>query len=152
MDVPRFVARGNDVGIDAVLLPEVIPAIVKQGTGVVVVLGSQNIGKSTLARFIANALFSQHGVCYWLDLDLGQPEFSPPGVFSLYCVQQPLLRPRDTRKVKLVKGFFLGGSRPRCPAATAIAIEQLCAIVGPLQRRFPVVVNTHGWVLSTDGA
>ncbi|EKF99322.1 hypothetical protein TCSYLVIO_009757 [Trypanosoma cruzi] len=149
MDVPRFVARGNDVGIDAVLLPEVIPAIVKQGTGVVVVLGSQNIGKSTLARFIANALFSQHGVCYWLDLDLGQPEFSPPGVFSLYCVQQPLLRPRDTRKVKLVKGFFLGGSRPRCPAATAIAIEQLCAIVGPLQRRFPVVVNTHGWVLST---
>ncbi|RNF00945.1 NUC156 family protein [Trypanosoma rangeli] len=149
MDVPRFVARGHDTGIDAALLPEVVPMIVKQSPGAVVVLGSQNIGKSTLARFLANALFSQHGICYWLDLDLGQPEFSPPGVVSLYCVQQPLLRPRDTTKVKLVQSFFLGGSRPRCPRATAIAIEQICAIAEPLQRRHPVVVNTHGWVLST---
>ncbi|RNF14321.1 NUC156 family protein [Trypanosoma conorhini] len=149
MDLPRFVARGHDPGIDAALLPEVIPTILKQSPGTVVVLGSQNIGKSTLARFLANALFSQHGVCYWLDLDLGQPEFSPPGVISLYCVQHPLLRPRDTSKVKLVRSFFLGGSRPRCPKATAIAIEQLCAIAEPLQRRYPVVVNTHGWVLST---
>ncbi|ESL11351.1 hypothetical protein TRSC58_00900 [Trypanosoma rangeli SC58] len=149
MDIPRFVARGHDTSIDAALLPEVVPMIVKQSSGAVVVLGSQNIGKSTLARFLANALFSQHGVCYWLDLDLGQPEFSPPGVVSLYCVQQPLLRPRDTAKVKLVRSFFLGGSRPRCPRATAIAIDQICAIAEPLQRRHPVVVNTHGWVLST---
>ncbi|KEG07407.1 NUC156 family protein [Trypanosoma grayi] len=149
IDVPRFVARRHEPGIDAALLPEVIPAIIKHNNGTVVVLGSQGIGKSTLARFLANGLLSQHGVCYWLDLDLGRPEFGPPGTLSLHRVCRPLLRPSDTACVELVRGHYLGGARLRCPLAAAAAVERLCAVVELLQRRYPVVVNTHGWVLST---
>nr|CCC91884.1 conserved hypothetical protein [Trypanosoma congolense IL3000] len=149
IEVPLFVARRPVPDVDASLLPNVIPTIVKQCTGSVIVLGSQGIGKSTLCRFLANAFFSQYGVCYWLELDIGQPEFGPPGVLSLYRVISPLLSSHDVMSAELVAGYYVGGARMRCPVAVATALAHICEVAGRLQGQHPIVVNTHGWVLST---
>ncbi|SCU72316.1 Molybdopterin guanine dinucleotide synthesis protein B, putative [Trypanosoma equiperdum] len=149
VEVPLFLARQPVPGVDAALLPDVVPAVVRHGSGAVVVLGSKGIGKSTLCRFLANALLSQHGVCYWLELDIGQPEFGPPGVLSLYCVSKPLLAPHESDGVDFVRGYYVGGTRLRCPVAGATALTRICGVAEQLRKRYPIIVNTHGWVLST---
>src|SRR5690606_10955476 len=53
------------------------------------------VGKSTLVKYLANALLSLRRfrkVCL-LDLDLGQPELTAPGFVSLSVIQDPLLGP-----------------------------------------------------------
>jgi polynucleotide 5'-hydroxyl-kinase GRC3/NOL9 len=43
------------------------------------VTGSKGSGKSAFARLLVNTLLSQgHRVVAYLDLDPGQPEFTPP--------------------------------------------------------------------------
>ncbi|CCW71666.1 unnamed protein product [Phytomonas sp. Hart1] len=151
IEVPAFFSRHGDhtAVVDAALLPEVVPNVVRQGRGSVMVLGSSNIGKSTLCRFLANALLSLHGRCFWLDLDLGQPEFGVPGQLTLYRVRRPLLRPHDTAAAELVRAYFLSSSYVACPLSTAQALVHLCELARGLAERHPVVVNTHGWVLHT---
>ena len=45
----------------------------------VLVCGSKNTGKSSLARLLVNALLRKHGIVAYLDTDCGQPELTPPG-------------------------------------------------------------------------
>ena len=150
MDIPAFVAHRRETSVDLALLPSVVPAVAAQGCGAVMVLGSANIGKSTLCRFLTNVLLSQHGLCYWLDLDLGQPEFGVPGQLSLVMVRRPLLRERDSSCVRTVASFFVGANTAvQCPLSTANALATICAQAAAVARAHPVVVNTHGWVLQT---
>ena len=95
------------------------------GTGlrhsVVLVAGPQHSGKSTLCRSLANALFSQHGVCFWLDLDLGRPEFLVSGTFSVSM----LVRPINQRCTKCNPYVWRTGGKQ-------IAVSRSCA------RRIPL--------------
>lgn len=67
----------------------------------VLVCGPKSSGKSTFSRLLANRLMTDEaclragaspGIAL-LDLDPGQPEFSPPGVVSLIHVMEPNLAP-----------------------------------------------------------
>ncbi|KAG5510922.1 hypothetical protein JKF63_06423 [Porcisia hertigi] len=150
MDIPSFVAHRSEPSVDVGLVPSIVPSIAAQGCGSVMVLGSVNIGKSTLCRYLANVLLSQHGLCYWLDLDIGQPEFGVPGQMTLSVVRRPLLRPHDASCAQMVAAFFLGGNTPsHCPLTTANALAAICAQALTVSKMHPVVVNTHGWVLQT---
>ncbi|KPA74325.1 hypothetical protein ABB37_09312 [Leptomonas pyrrhocoris] len=150
MDIPSFVAHRSETTVDLALLPAIVPAVAAQGCGCVMVLGSANIGKSTLCRFLTNVLLSQHGLCYWLDLDVGQPEFGVPGQFTLTLVRRPLLRERDASCGRTVASFFIGANTAAsCPASTANALAAICAQAAAIAQDHPVVVNTHGWVLQT---
>lgn len=149
MEVPLFFSRHSEPNIDAALLPEVVPDIARQSSGCVVVVGSQNIGKSTLCRYLANLLQSVHGTCYWLDLDLGQPEFGVPGQLALHRLCGPLRQPHDRRSAEQVGAYCLGRPTIGCPLSAARAIAALCDVVSLIAQRHPVVVNTHGWVLNT---
>ena len=53
----------------------------------VLVCGSKNTGKSSLARLLVNALLSKHGTVAFLDTDCGQPELTPPGGHLCMCLQ-----------------------------------------------------------------
>jgi len=56
----------------------------------VMVVGSDDCGKSTMCRILANyAARRGHGVTY-VDLDVGQPLFGPLGTISATAWQQPL--------------------------------------------------------------
>jgi polynucleotide 5'-hydroxyl-kinase GRC3/NOL9 len=150
MDIPSFVAHRNTTSVDLAVLPSIVPSVAAQGCGCVMVLGSANIGKSTLCRFLTNVLLSQHGLCYWLDLDLGQPEFGVPGQLSLIQVRRPLLRECDSSCVRTVAALFIGANTAvQCPVSTANALATICAQAAAVAKDHPVVVNTHGWVLQT---
>lgn len=55
---------------------------------VVVVAGAKGSGKSTLCRCLVNQMLDFVPEVAFLDLDPGQPEFTPPGVLSICILDQ----------------------------------------------------------------
>lgn len=55
---------------------------------IVVVCGAQNVGKSTFARFLVNTLLRRYKKVGYLDTDVGQPEFTPPGCLSVHILEK----------------------------------------------------------------
>ncbi|KAJ9647247.1 Polynucleotide 5'-hydroxyl-kinase grc3 [Coniosporium tulheliwenetii] len=132
----------------------------------VMVCGPKGTGKSTLARLMVNRLLtagpSPNGLIdsvFLLDLDPGQPEYSPPGQVSLLLLQQPNFGPPFshpitdvTRPVRTIRAHALGSTSPkedpdhflRC----AFNLMNYFDIILP---RSPLVINTPGWVVGTGG-
>lgn len=116
----------------------------------VVVCGAKGVGKSTYCRLLTNTLLSNGcpGVAF-LDMDLGQPELSPPGLCNLHIVRSPLLGPAHTHMHPAELGYFFGDVSPKSnPDEYLNTFEALlghyravCAPAG-----LPLVVNTQGWV------
>ncbi|KAB0397142.1 hypothetical protein E2I00_007761, partial [Balaenoptera physalus] len=61
------------------------------GCPVILVCGSQDIGKSTFIRYLINQLLNSISCIDYLECDLGQTEFTPPGCISLLNVTEPVL-------------------------------------------------------------
>ncbi|KAI6682942.1 hypothetical protein NL676_028855 [Syzygium grande] len=122
------------------------------------VCGAKNCGKTTFSRHLLNVLLQRYKRVAYLDTDVGQPEFTPPGFLSLTIVDKltpdltiPCLKTPE-------RCFFFGDvSAKRDPAAYLKCIYALYdylreghrslnskedpAVVG-----LPTVVNTPGWV------
>eukprot|EP01064_Diplonema_japonicum_P008962 TRINITY_DN16429_c0_g1_i1.p1 TRINITY_DN16429_c0_g1~~TRINITY_DN16429_c0_g1_i1.p1 ORF type:complete len:750 (+),score=77.24 TRINITY_DN16429_c0_g1_i1:108-2357(+) len=108
----------------------------------VVIVGQSNSGKSTLSRFTANSL----GKCVYLDTDLGQPEFSPPGCVSLTVVTSLLVGPAYTHRAVDGHRMFLGMTTTQTnPFAWFDAVKQMLKIYEKNYPDLPLIVNTHGW-------
>ncbi|CAB4011216.1 Hypothetical predicted protein [Paramuricea clavata] len=60
------------------------------GSPVVLVCGGKNVGKSTFARYLTNTILNTQKPLYYLETDVGQTEFTPPGVISLTKVDAPI--------------------------------------------------------------
>ncbi|KAL3748319.1 hypothetical protein ACJRO7_009538 [Eucalyptus globulus] len=125
---------------------------------VALICGAKNCGKTTFSRHLLNVLLRRFKRVAYLDTDVGQPEFTPPGFLSLTIVDKltpdltiPCLKTPE-------RCFFFGDvSAKRDPAAYLKCIYALYdylreghrslnskedpAIVG-----LPLVVNTPGWV------
>ena len=57
---------------------------------VAMVRGSRRTGKSTLARTVVNRLLTRFRRVSFLECDLGQTEFTPPGLVALHVLHQPV--------------------------------------------------------------
>lgn len=57
---------------------------------VALVKGPKRTGKSTFARAVANRLTTVYRRVAFLECDLGQTEFTPPGMVALNVVEQPV--------------------------------------------------------------
>ncbi|XP_030531197.2 polynucleotide 5'-hydroxyl-kinase NOL9 [Rhodamnia argentea] len=125
---------------------------------VALICGAKNCGKTTLSRHLLNVLLQRYKRVAYLDTDVGQPEFTPPGFLSLTIVDKltpdltiPCLKTPE-------RCFFFGDiSAKRDPAAYLKCIFALSdylreehqglnrgedpAVVG-----LPLVINTPGWV------
>ncbi|KAF7010365.1 hypothetical protein CFC21_024788 [Triticum aestivum] len=122
---------------------------------VVLVCGPSNSGKSTFTRLLLNKLLPSYGRIGYLDTDVGQPEFSPPGCLSLHIVDEaiadmrnPVLREAERccfygdisskgdpesylNSLFLLYNYFV--EKYRCPGSEVL----------------PLIVNTPGWVKGT---
>uniref|UniRef100_A0A0D9UXM1 Uncharacterized protein n=1 Tax=Leersia perrieri TaxID=77586 RepID=A0A0D9UXM1_9ORYZ len=94
---------------------------------VVIVCGPKNAGKSTFSRLLLNSLLPRYGRVGYLDTDVGQPEFSPPGCLSFNFVEEALTETYLNCLFHLydyfVEKYRSGASEP-----------------------LPLIVNTPGWV------
>ena len=146
------------------------------GCRATLVCGAKGTGKSTFVRFLTNMLLSPDKDCdnhddskkvAILDCDVGQPEFSAPGILSLTVVKKPLLTPPHAHivcgksRTKSGRGlfevadghqsaFFYGFTTSKVnPIKYMSAVRslmqtyhQLCKEEGSVE----LIVNTDGWV------
>ncbi|GLI68858.1 hypothetical protein VaNZ11_013403 [Volvox africanus] len=124
---------------------------------VVAVLGAKGMGKSSLARLVANRLLDECPTVAFLDTDVGQPEFTPPGLLSLHLMQpgSPVVGPPHAHSRQPWASRFVGDvSSEHDPQLYLIAVQALYAsywnwaqgLVAGGAAWPPLVVNTHGWV------
>lgn len=73
-----------------------------------VICGAKGVGKSTSLRYTLNRLLRHTDKVCVLDCDLGQPEYSVPGVVSLHAITSPTLCPAYANMQEPVLSFYLG--------------------------------------------
>ncbi|KAI4244823.1 MAG: hypothetical protein LQ352_006689, partial [Teloschistes flavicans] len=135
----------------------------------VLICGPKGSGKSTFARMLSNAMITnwsrkrQFGKnsrdvegLILLDVDPGQPEFSPPGEISLVKVNACNLGPPFSHPTTLAGGFrvlrshHIGAVSPRDdPIYYLRSVLDLSEYYLRNYPLFPLVVNTAGWIQSS---
>lgn len=132
----------------------------------VMLCGPKSSGKSTFGRILGNRLLTGAGQqtrnrktplsVVVLDLDPGQPEYTPAGTIALVQVRQPNLGPSFThiaageQNVSVVRCHSIASVSP----ASDPELYLECAL--DLYHRYtntcrglPLIINTPGWVLGT---
>lgn len=119
----------------------------------IMTIGAKSSGKSTFNRLLCNYFytFTKGRRLLYLDIDPGQPEFSPPGQISLVEIAAPILGPPFTHPAWLhSKDFRL--IRSHAIAATSFKDDpehyKACVmdLFGHADRGKTLVVNACGWV------
>lgn len=168
----------TDAAQDAVRTPDewapALDALTDADDCIALVRGAKNTGKSTFAHLALHHLLRTHRFVAFLDLDVGQPEFGPPGFVSLHIfdasAEAGVVGPAWALPRIAVRAHFYGDVSPReDPARYAAYVADLAeffrtelhyyrddrAVLGHMhsdaparpkqERRMPLVVNTHGW-------
>ena len=115
-----------------------------ESTFVICVCGSKNVGKSSFCRYLVNRLLRDHTTVQYLDIDCGQPEFTPPGMVSLVDISTPILDPPYLQQVsRPTISYFVGDTSPASDIPLYVRyVHQLYAYASARV----TVVNTHGWI------
>lgn len=125
----------------------------------IMVCGPKSSGKSTFAKILGNRLLSQasKGVAL-LDLDPGQPEYSPPGQLALVHIQEPnfgapFSHPVPGGSSKIIRAHSIGSISPALdPHLYMSCVLDLFSHYrqsGSAVRDCPLIINTPGWVFGT---
>ena len=123
--------------VEGCTIPESWKKLAKMDWEVLFLYGGVDVGKSTLATFLANKV----GGCYILDLDIGQSELLHPGAmgygFAKNCV--------NLSQAEYINGYFVGVISPMGWEAKCIrGVAKLWKELRKLEGR--KIVNTTGWV------
>eukprot|EP00397_Hematodinium_sp_SG-2012_P043689 GEMP01048626.1.p1 GENE.GEMP01048626.1~~GEMP01048626.1.p1 ORF type:complete len:531 (+),score=109.83 GEMP01048626.1:23-1594(+) len=124
----------------------------KRNVPSVTVMGAKGVGKSTFARYCVNRLLNTHSQVCYIDTDIGQPEFTAPGVVSLTVVNRPLLYTEGAysgllRSAETQYSYFIGAATPS--ANPLLYLDAIRKVAERYHRDFahvPLVLNTMGWV------
>uniref|UniRef100_A0A7N8X0T9 Polynucleotide 5'-hydroxyl-kinase NOL9 n=1 Tax=Mastacembelus armatus TaxID=205130 RepID=A0A7N8X0T9_9TELE len=116
------------------------------GCAVILVCGTKNVGKSTFIRILINTLLNHTTSVDYLEGDLGQTEFTPPGCLSLSTVTEPLLGPPFTHQRTPEHMIYYGQSS--CESDLDRYLESLKSLWRrrSQSRETPIIMNTMGWV------
>ncbi|XP_009631975.1 polynucleotide 5'-hydroxyl-kinase NOL9 isoform X1 [Nicotiana tabacum] len=121
------------------------------------VCGPKNSGKTTFSRLLLNVLLQRYKKVAYLDTDVGQTEFTPPGLLSLTTIDKitsdlsiPCLKTPE-------RCFFFGDISSKRDPKTYLAY--IFALYDHYRRTYllnngespgnagvPLVINTTGWV------
>ncbi|KAK4143040.1 uncharacterized protein C8A04DRAFT_37766 [Dichotomopilus funicola] len=136
----------------------------RKSTPVVFLCGPKSSGKSTFGKLLTNRFVTDRAgsrnkpwsAVMVLDIDPGQPEFSPPGVISLCKITAPNLSPSFchptlTPEQGQLRAHAIASVTPGLDLDHYIAC--VLDLFGHYQRSadagLPLVINTPGWVQGT---
>ncbi|XP_042497065.1 polynucleotide 5'-hydroxyl-kinase NOL9 [Macadamia integrifolia] len=122
------------------------------------ICGAKNSGKTTFSRHLLNTFLQRYRKVAYLDTDVGQPEFTPPGCLSLTVINKltpDLAIPCLKTPERCI--FFGDISSKRDPKAYLNFIFSLYdyfrmkyytsdEMGSPEKTQLPLVINTPGWV------
>ncbi|KAI5096007.1 polynucleotide 5'-hydroxyl-kinase NOL9, partial [Silurus meridionalis] len=111
---------------------------------IILVCGAKNSGKSTFNRHLINSLLNHTASVEYLECDLGQTEFTPPGCLSLITVTEPLLGPPFTHQREPEHMVFYG--QAECQSDLDRYLDSLKTLWRHYSGENPVIINTMGWV------
>lgn len=132
---------------------------------VILITGPKSSGKSTFGRILGNRLLTgasrlskrQSPAIAVLDLDLGQPEYGPPGTVALVKVNSANLAPSFARPI--IDGAAVSILRMHAMASVSPAQDPELYVEAALDlynryqqspmRNRPLIINTPGWILGT---
>ncbi|XP_054856949.1 polynucleotide 5'-hydroxyl-kinase NOL9 [Eublepharis macularius] len=115
-----------------------------EGCPVILVCGPKSVGKSTFNRYLINLLLNRLPCIEFLECDLGQTEFTPPGCISLINVTEPFLGPPFMHLRTPRKMVYFGETN--CEQETERYLDSLKYVFSAYERDVPLVINTMGWV------
>ena len=160
VDPGSLVQAGHDTGHDAG--HHLYDASAGNNLFVAVVCGSKNTGKSSFSRYLVNSLLNAHRSIMYLDMDCGQPEYTPPGLVSLFEVTEPMIEPTYLKRYERpLASHFIGDTSPGTdPGLYERSVSNLFsrwaewkkATETAKRRRKDckqegvMVINTHGWI------
>uniref|UniRef100_A0A8D0FBC8 Polynucleotide 5'-hydroxyl-kinase NOL9 n=1 Tax=Strix occidentalis caurina TaxID=311401 RepID=A0A8D0FBC8_STROC len=129
-----------------VALEELIQACCAEDEGVPVILvcGPKNTGKSTFNRYLINLLLNRLPSVEYMECDIGQTEFTPPGCVSLSNVTEPILGPPFTHQQTPRKMVYYG--QTSCEQDTERYLDVVKCVFSSYKKEVPLVINTMGWV------
>ncbi|XP_074970011.1 polynucleotide 5'-hydroxyl-kinase NOL9 [Phalacrocorax aristotelis] len=127
-------------------LEELIQACCAEDEGVPVILvcGPKNTGKSTFNRYLINLLLNRLPSVEYMECDIGQTEFTPPGCVSLSNVIEPILGPPFTHQQTPRKMVYYG--QTSCEQDTERYLDVVKYVFSSYKKEVPLVINTMGWV------
>ena len=114
------------------------------------ICGTKNTGKSTTGLFIANLLLTseQFESVIWLDVDIGQPEFTLPGCVSVLELTEPVFGPSFCHMRKPAISYFVGAVNIADVLIMYLnAVESAIEFVNKnFKSSIPVIFNMPGWL------
>ncbi|KAL9009359.1 MAG: hypothetical protein Q9173_005604 [Seirophora scorigena] len=154
------------------LIPALTSSSHAQQNKTLLVCGPKGSGKSTFSKMLTNALLTSRQkpsytnnssrdtpVVAFLDVDLGQPEFSPPGEISLVQLLRCNLGPSFTHPaaldngVQLVRAHHIGSISPKNDpqhySRCVLDLIHHCKQMLVQYPSCPLIVNTAGWIQGT---
>ncbi|XP_072334254.1 LOW QUALITY PROTEIN: polynucleotide 5'-hydroxyl-kinase NOL9 [Scyliorhinus torazame] len=114
------------------------------GYPIILVCGGKNIGKSTFHRYLLNSLLNHIPCVEFLELDVGQTEFSPPGCMALHLVTDPVLSPPYMHQCEPHKMVYYGDVS--CERDLDRYVETVKYLYAGYTKETPLIINTMGWV------
>ncbi|PPQ68567.1 hypothetical protein CVT24_005579 [Panaeolus cyanescens] len=131
-------------------------------TGVYLIKGPKNTGKSTFSRNIVNHLLTQYRQVAYLECDIGQSEFTPGGMVALNIVSSPIFGPPFTHPTVPFSSHYVGHTTPRSSPSYYLDCILACIqkyrseiqvcpddmddeMDSRISEFIPLVVNTMGW-------
>ena len=94
-------------------------------------------------------LLRDHEQVAFLDLDLGQAEFTPPGFVSLHTVSSPILSPPHRHIAHPQHSYYVGDNTAQHDPTRYIQAAKATYqhyLDSPAMAKIPLVVNTAGWL------
>lgn len=126
---------------------------------VLLICGPKSSGKSTFARIVSNRLLTHRGgtkkriwpVVAVLDIDPGQPEFSPPGSISLVTLDEPNLSPPFCHPAPGSEHLMRSHAIASITPASDVEHYKRCVLdlfshYKAMATNCPLIINTPGWI------
>jgi hypothetical protein len=114
---------------------------------VVLAIGGNNCGKSWFCRLLINLLLNKHEMVGFMECDVGQSEFTIPGVVSLHLITEPVFGPSFVHLKRPRKSFVYGDNSPKDQLDFYTHLIELCMkhYHDDIKEGVPLIVNTCGW-------
>ncbi|CAB4056619.1 GRC3 [Lepeophtheirus salmonis] len=112
------------------------------------VVGGKGVGKSSFTKYQLNSLLDKSPV-YFIDLDPGQAEFTPPGFISVHLIKSPVIGPNFTHIYNQAKISYYIGDVNMCNCGARFlncAIQLLDELKADKEGgSYPWIINTMGF-------
>jgi polynucleotide 5'-hydroxyl-kinase GRC3/NOL9 len=99
--------------------------------------GGKDVGKSSMARYTLNSTLNDCDAVAFLDGDVGQTEFAPPGCMSLHIIHAPAFSSPFTHLRPPHRAYFVGSTSPKNDPA--LCLQAFRALMDDLRCAYVVV-------------